>query len=107
VQLGRLIYFFLPCGAKDKLTLQLVLCTAMSGLYVFAGGTKEAGHARCSSAPFGSTGSPGNPHTPVLRAVCTHSDKRCREVHHVIQVSKVKTVHFSSAIKIHCTEKKW
>jgi len=61
------------------LASQLVLARLMAGLY-FLPGDKEAGHAFCSSAPFGSTGSPGNPHTPVLRAVGTHYDLRCRKV---------------------------
>ena len=77
VLLGRFDLFFSAKRTRTKLTSQLVLAR-LCPAFIFCRGTKEAGHARCSSAPFGSTGSPGNPHTPVLRAVCTHSEIRCR-----------------------------
>ena len=69
-----LIYFFIPCGAKDKPHTNKKCMHGLCPALIFCRGAKEAGHACCSSAPFGSTGSPGNPHTPVLRAVCTHGE---------------------------------
>jgi hypothetical protein len=49
------------------LTSQLVLCTAYVRPLFFAGGQRGRPCLLFVRA-FGSTGSPGNPHTPVLRA---------------------------------------